>query len=175
MFQLSKRVHHIWGYQPVVCEIMQPQGKCGRARLQGHRVPRHNNAVYHQPDLSDLIVGSFHAANQDHAQHNAHISNQQHQVSKGGPQWTKVDWNRTPLAQVEQQALVFINPANRLMWAAHVTYAYTLDFAPSRYWLLWFWNTLTGGCLVTGTCALYPEYCKLPTISEGDCTVAVTT
>ena len=45
--------------------------------------------------------------------------------------------------------------------------------SPPAITLLWFWNKLTGGCLITGTYALYPAYYKLSTISEGDCTIVV--
>ena len=83
----------------------------------------------------------------------------------------KFDWNRTPLAPVGQRALAFLDPSNRLTWAPHAIDAFTLGFAPDHYRLLRFMNKLTGGCLTTDTYALYPEYCKLPTISEGDRTV----
>jgi hypothetical protein len=57
------------------------------------------------------------------------------------------------------------------MWAPHAIDAYALGFAPDYYRLLQFLNKLTGGTLITDTYALYPAYCKLPTISEGDRTV----
>ena len=79
--------------------------------------------------------------------------------------------NRTPLAPVGQQALAFLDPVNRLTWAPHAIDAFTLGFAPDHYRLLRFWNKLTGGCLTTGTYALYPAYCRVPAISEGDRTV----
>ena len=61
-----------------------------------------------------------------------------------------------------------MDPTNCLTWAPHATKTFTLGFAPDHYQLLRFWNKLTGGCLTTGTYALYPAYCKVPTISEGD-------
>jgi hypothetical protein len=83
----------------------------------------------------------------------------------------KFNWNQTPLAPVGQRALAFLDPANRLSWAPHAIDAFTIGYAPDHYRLLRFWNKLTGGCMTTGTYALYPAYCKVPAISEGDRTI----
>ena len=83
----------------------------------------------------------------------------------------RFDWNQTPLAPVGQRALTFLDPTNHLTWAPHAIDAYTLGFDPDHYRLLRFWNKLTDGPLIYGTYTLYPAYCKLPAISEGDQTI----
>lgn len=81
---------------------------------------------------------------------------------------SKFNWNRTPLTILGANALTFLDPTTRRIWEPHAVNVFVVGFTPLHYRLLEFFNPQIGGCVITGTHKLYPAYCRIPTISEGD-------
>ena len=88
--------------------------------------------------------------------------------------WGEFDWNSTPLAPLGSRGMVFIHPDNRNTFAPHCDLGFVLGRAENHYRLLWFYIPATRGYRLSGTYKLFPQHCRMPTISEEDKTVAAT-
>ena len=81
------------------------------------------------------------------------------------------DWNATPIASLETKGSVFIHPDNPNTFAPHCDNGYTVDRCNSHYQLLSFYIQATSGYQHSGTYRLYPQHCRMFTISKEDRTV----
>ena len=84
----------------------------------------------------------------------------------------KFNFNSTPIAPLGSKAVSFIAPDDRNTWQPHAFDTWYTGPAPDHYRLLEFYNPRTGGMLHTGTYQIFPAHCAIPTISEGDLTIA---
>ena len=84
----------------------------------------------------------------------------------------KFNFNSTPIAPIGNKAVAFIAPDDRNSWQPHAIDAWYTGPAPDHYRLLKFFNPQTGGMMHTGTYQIFPAHCEIPTISEGDLTIA---
>ena len=85
----------------------------------------------------------------------------------------KFDWDATPLTPIGRRGMVFIHPDNRNTFAPHCDIGYVVGRALHHYRLLEFYIPDTRGYRLSGTYRLYPQRCRMPTISEEDRTLEV--
>ena len=80
-------------------------------------------------------------------------------------------WNATPLAPLGTRAIVFIHSEYRNSFAPHCDTGYVVGRTPHHYCLLEFYIPATRRYRRSGTYRLYSQHCRMPTISEADCTL----
>jgi len=83
------------------------------------------------------------------------------------------DFNRTPISILGTKALAFVDPDERASWEAHGIDCYVTGRCPDYYCILKFCVAHTKGVRKTGTYRLHPTNCKVPSISQADCTFLV--
>ena len=87
----------------------------------------------------------------------------------------KFDWNAMPMVPLGTKGSVYIHPDNCNTFAPHCDGRFTVGRAPRHYRLLEFYIPATRGYRLSGTYRLYPQYCRMPTITEEDKTVEAAT
>ena len=75
------------------------------------------------------------------------------------------------MAPLGTKGSVYIHPDNRNTFAPHCDEGFTVGRAPHHYRLLEFYIPATRGYRLSGTYRLYPQHCRMPTITEEDKTV----
>ena len=87
----------------------------------------------------------------------------------------KFDWNATPMAPLGTKGSVYIHPDNRNTFTPHCDKGFTVGRAPHHYRLLECYISATRGYCLSGIYRLYPQHCRMPTITEEDKTVEAAT
>ena len=80
-------------------------------------------------------------------------------------------YNKTPLAPLGSPAVIYNNPTTRNTFAPHCTYAIYVAPSMLHYCNIKYWVPSNHKMRISSSARIYPEHCKVPTISEADKTI----
>ena len=80
----------------------------------------------------------------------------------------KFDYNKTPMAPLGSPAVIYDNPTTRNNFASHFTDAIYVEPSMIHYRNRKYWVPSTHKMRISSSTRIYPDHCKIPTISEAD-------
>ncbi len=83
------------------------------------------------------------------------------------------DFNKTPLAPLGTNALIYDDPASRASWAPHATDGYYVGPASNHYRCLRFYIPATRRFRFADTWRLYPTHSQVPVASQHDVSISM--
>ena len=152
------------------CSAPQSLCQCSGTSRQNCKVPSHYGTGDARLELPNPTVEQDDGADSGHTQHVQSIK-KWHNKNSLPRIGRRFDWNATPIASLETKGSVFTHPDNPNTFAPHCDNGYTVDRCNSHYQLLSFYIQATSGYQHSGTYRLYPQHCRMFTISKEDRTV----
>ena len=78
----------------------------------------------------------------------------------------KFDYNKTPMASLGSPAVIYDDPTTRNTFAPHCTDEIYVAPSMLHYWNRKYWVPSTHKMRISSSAIIYPEHCKITTISE---------